>query len=32
MECDGKTVGVYAKELGISELLNSKMKTYSLNN
>ncbi|KAI3349975.1 hypothetical protein EXM65_03085 [Clostridium botulinum] len=32
MECDSKTVGAYAKELGIFELLNSKMKTYSINN
>jgi hypothetical protein len=32
MECDGKTVGSYAKELGVFEFLNSKMKTYSLNN
>ncbi|NRT78217.1 TnsD family Tn7-like transposition protein [Clostridium beijerinckii] len=31
MECDSKTVGTYAKELGIFELLNSKMKTYSIN-
>jgi hypothetical protein len=31
MECDSKTVGAYAKELGVFELLNSKMKTYLKN-
>lgn len=32
MDCDGKTIGAYAKDLGVFELLNSKMKTYELNN
>lgn len=31
MECGLKTVGTYAKELGVFELLNSRIKTYSIN-
>ncbi|WP_252233894.1 TnsD family transposase [Clostridium sp. ZS1] len=31
MECDSKTIGTYAKELGVFHLLNSNMKTYKKN-
>ncbi|MBD7911968.1 TnsD family Tn7-like transposition protein [Clostridium cibarium] len=30
MECDSKTIGRYAKDLGVFHLLNSRMKTYTV--